>query len=51
MTGAVGTPAYLRAAARVVARESCGEPWLLQPKIQDMDRLEYRYGSMTSSRG
>ena len=42
--GAVGTPAYLRAAAQVLARESCGEPWLLQHKVQDMDLLEYRYG-------
>ena len=27
----------------MVARESCGEPWLLQPKIQDMEMLEYRW--------
>lgn len=33
---------YLRAAAETLARESCGESWLLQPKILDMDSLEYR---------
>jgi hypothetical protein len=33
---------YLRRAAEVLVRESCGEDWLLQPKILDMDSLEYR---------
>ena len=28
----------------MVARESCGEPWLLQPKVEDMEALEYRWG-------
>lgn len=41
-TGAVSTPGYLRKAAEVLAKESCGEPWLLQPKIRDMESLEYR---------
>ncbi|BDA41509.1 hypothetical protein COCOBI_02-2900 [Coccomyxa sp. Obi] len=40
--GAVSTPGYLRKAAEVLAKESCGEPWLLQPKIRDMESLEYR---------
>lgn len=40
--GAVSTPMYLRRAAEVLAKESCGEPWLLQPKIRDMESLEYR---------
>lgn len=40
--GAVTTPMYLRKAAETMARESCGESWLLQPKILDMERLEYR---------
>ncbi|CAL8461766.1 g1297 [Coccomyxa elongata] len=39
---AVSTPGYLRKAAEVLAKESCGEPWLLQPKIRDMESLEYR---------
>ena len=26
----------------MLVRESCGEDWLLQPKILDMDSLEYR---------
>ncbi|KAK9909018.1 hypothetical protein WJX75_006097 [Coccomyxa subellipsoidea] len=39
---AVSTPMYLRRAAEVLAKESCGEPWLLQPKIRDMESLEYR---------
>ena len=40
--GAVTTPMYLRKAAEAVAKESCGESWLLQPKIHDMELLEYR---------
>jgi hypothetical protein len=43
--GAVSTRPYLRAAAEVLARESCGEPWLLQPKVEDLELLEYRCGS------
>ena len=31
----------LRAAERIV-KESCGEDWLLQPFIPDMERNEYR---------
>lgn len=29
----------------MLAKESCGEPWLLQPKIRDMESLEYRSSS------
>lgn len=40
---------YLRKAAETLARESCGEPWLLQPKIEDMETLEYRHAHAPSS--
>ena len=29
-------------AAELVAKRSCGEGWLLQPKIADMPEMEYR---------
>ena len=29
-------------AAELVASRSCGEGWLLQPKIADMPEMEYR---------
>ncbi|KAK9814732.1 hypothetical protein WJX72_010670 [[Myrmecia] bisecta] len=38
----VARPMYLMDAARFIARESCGEGWLLQPKIAGMESLEYR---------
>ena len=33
---------YLQEAAETVATKSCGEGWMLQPKIQHMPKLEYR---------
>ena len=42
-TGALETRPYLRAAAELVTGKSCGEGWLLQPKISDMPDLEYRW--------
>ena len=38
----VTRPYYLMPAAKVLARESCGHSWLLQPKIANMESLEYR---------
>ena len=35
-----------RAAERIV-KESCGEKWLLQPFIPDMERNEYRCHTAT----
>lgn len=32
----------LQEAAELVASRSCGEGWLLQPKIADMPEMEYR---------
>lgn len=41
-SGALTTEFYLREAALLMALKSCGEGWLLQPKIMDMPNLEYR---------
>ncbi|CAL8472050.1 g11592 [Coccomyxa elongata] len=41
-SGALTTEFYLREAAQLMALKSCGEGWLLQPKIMDMPNLEYR---------
>ena len=41
---AVVMPPYLQKAAEAVAKRSCGEDWMLQPKIKDMPLLEYRCG-------
>jgi hypothetical protein len=38
----VTTKQLLREAAEAVLKESCGEGFLLQPKIEDFDKLEYR---------
>ena len=32
----------MQEAAELVASRSCGEGWLLQPKISDMPEMEYR---------
>jgi len=39
-----------RAAERIV-KESCGEKWLLQPFIPDMERNEYRCHTATLTAG
>ncbi|EIE23594.1 hypothetical protein COCSUDRAFT_63121 [Coccomyxa subellipsoidea C-169] len=41
-SGAISTEPYLKKAAQLMASRSCGEGWLLQPKIMDMPDLEYR---------
>ncbi|KAK9806624.1 hypothetical protein WJX73_001273 [Symbiochloris irregularis] len=38
----VMTQPYLQASAHKVANGSCGEAWMLQPKIKNMASLEYR---------
>ncbi|CAK0779312.1 hypothetical protein CVIRNUC_004740 [Coccomyxa viridis] len=40
--GLVTTDPFLKEAAELVASRSCGEGWLLQPKISDMPEMEYR---------
>lgn len=42
--GAVRKQPYLHKAAEFVAQKSCGEKWMLQPKISKMPQLEYRCG-------
>ena len=42
-TGNISTIPYLRQAASQMMQQSCGEGWLLQPKIMDMPDLEYRW--------
>ena len=37
--------ACVQEAAELVASRSCGEGWLLQPKISDMPEMEYRCSS------
>lgn len=41
-TGNISTIPYLRQTASQMLQQSCGEGWLLQPKIMDMPDLEYR---------
>jgi len=41
--GLVTTEPYLLEAAQLLSSRGCGEGWLLQPHINDMPDLEYRY--------
>lgn len=43
---AITTQPYLRKAAQLMTSRSCGEGWLLQPKIMDMPDLEYRSAAL-----
>lgn len=41
--GLVTTEPYLLEAAQLLSSRSCGGGWLLQPHINDMPDLEYRF--------